>query len=153
MLMDFAISSMDDSFASMVTACMWGRAVNDAVRKFLQFQLAVNVSAIIITFVSAVASSKETSVLTAVQLLWINLVMDTLAALALASQPPNRKILDRKPDRQTAPLVSADMLKMILGQAIFQAIVCLVLHFAGLSILGLSGTDDEKAELSSLVFK
>jgi Ca2+-transporting ATPase len=78
--------------------------------------------------------------------------MDTLAALALASAPPNRKILDRKPDRKSAPLLSSDMLKMILGQAIFQAIVCLVLHFVGLEILNEEHTDANEAELSSLVF-
>jgi P-type Ca2+ transporter type 2C len=79
--------------------------------------------------------------------------MDTLAALALASAPPNRKILNRKPDRKTAPLLSADMLKMILGQAFYQAIVCLVLHFAGLQILNEPHNTDTESELSSLVFK
>jgi Ca2+-transporting ATPase len=66
---------MDDNFASILTALMWGRAVNDAVRKFLQFQITVNITAVLITFVSAVANDSMTSVLTAVQLLWINLIM------------------------------------------------------------------------------
>lgn len=64
---------MDDNFASIVSAIMWGRCVNDAVRKFLQFQLSVNIVAVVVTFVTAVASVEEQSALTAVQLLWLNL--------------------------------------------------------------------------------
>lgn len=70
-----AIILMDDNFASILTALMWGRAVNDAVRKFLQFQLTVNITAVILTFVSSVSDPEMRSVLTAVQLLWINLIM------------------------------------------------------------------------------
>jgi P-type Ca2+ transporter type 2C len=70
-----AIILLDDNFASILTAIMWGRAVNDAVRKFLQFQITVNITAVILTFVSAVANPNMKSVLTAVQLLWINLIM------------------------------------------------------------------------------
>jgi Ca2+-transporting ATPase len=70
-----AIILMDDNFTSILTALMWGRAVNDAVRKFLQFQITVNITAVIITFVSAVSNEGMKSVLTAVQLLWINLIM------------------------------------------------------------------------------
>lgn len=70
-----AIILMDDNFASILTALMWGRAVNDAVRKFLQFQITVNITAVLIAFVSAVASETMKPVLTAVQLLWINLIM------------------------------------------------------------------------------
>jgi len=70
-----AIILMDDNFASILTALMWGRAVNDAVRKFLQFQITVNITAVLITFISAVANDSMQSVLTAVQLLWINLIM------------------------------------------------------------------------------
>ena len=66
---------MDDNFASILTALMWGRAVNDAVRKFLQFQITVNITAVILTFISAMSNAEMKSVLTAVQLLWINLIM------------------------------------------------------------------------------
>ena len=90
---------MDDNFSSIVKAIMWGRCVNDAVRKFLQFQISTNVTAVVITFVSAVASDEETSVLSAVQLLWINIIMDTFAALALATDPATEKLLERKPDK------------------------------------------------------
>lgn len=70
-----AIILMDDNFASILTALMWGRAVNDAVRKFLQFQITVNITAVILTFISSVTDKEMRSVLTAVQLLWINLIM------------------------------------------------------------------------------
>ena len=73
-----AIILMDDNFASIVKAMMWGRAVNDAVKKFLQFQVTVNITAVLLTFITAVSSNDETSALTAVQLLWVNLIMDSL---------------------------------------------------------------------------
>jgi len=125
---------MDDNFASIVNAIMWGRAVNDAVRKFLQFQITVNITAVMLAFISAVSNSQEESVLSAVQLLWVNLIMDTMAALALATDPPTRKILNRKPEPKSAPLISVTMWKMIIGQAIYQLTVTLILYFAGDSI-------------------
>ncbi|WWD17545.1 calcium-translocating P-type ATPase, PMCA-type [Kwoniella shandongensis] len=143
---------MDDSFKNVVLAIMWGRCVNDSVKKFLQFQISVNITAVVITFISAVASSEEQSVLTAVQLLWVNLIMDTFAALALATDPATESSLDRKPDRKNAPLITVEMLKMIVVQALYQIIVCLVLHFLGLRILGLPHTDQNQTELSALVF-
>src|SRR6187402_1467763 len=97
----------------------------------IQFQITVNITAVVLTFVSAVASSSEESVLTAVQLLWVNLIMDTFAALALATDPPTRSILNRKPEKKSAPLITLNMWKMIIGQAIFQLIVTLILNFAG----------------------
>ncbi|KAJ7727318.1 Ca-transporting ATPase [Mycena maculata] len=133
---------MDDNFASIVKAIMWGRCVNDAVRKFLQFQVSTNVTAVVITFVSAVASVSESSVLSAVQLLWINIIMDTFAALALATDPASEALLDRKPDKKTAPLFSVEMYKQILFQSTYQIIITLVFHFAGLQILGFNNSTD-----------
>ncbi|KAI9763950.1 MAG: hypothetical protein M1840_008984 [Geoglossum simile] len=146
-----AIILMDDNFSSIVKAIMWGRAVNDAVKKFLQFQITVNITAVVLTFVSAVASSTEQSVLTAVQLLWVNLIMDTFAALALATDAPNRSILNRKPDRKSAPLITLTMWKMIIGQAIYQLVVTFILNFGGESILSYQ-SEREKAQLKTLVF-
>lgn len=144
---------MDDNFSSIVKAIMWGRCVNDAVRKFLQFQLSTNITAVIITFVTAVASQSESSVLSAVQLLWINIIMDTFAALALATDPASEALLDRKPDVKTAPLFSVDMLKQILGQSIYQIIIILIFHFLGLRILGLpEGNDTDDTTVQTLVF-
>ncbi|KAL7420199.1 plasma membrane calcium [Cryptotrichosporon argae] len=143
---------MDDSFSNIVLAVMWGRCVNDSVKKFLQFQISVNITAVVITFVSAVASNSEESVLSAVQLLWVNLIMDTFAALALATDPASRASLDRKPDRKDAPLITVDMLKMIVAQAAYQIAICLVLHFAGAAIIGLSDDAGDQADLKTLVF-
>ncbi|CUA75881.1 hypothetical protein RSOLAG22IIIB_01882 [Rhizoctonia solani] len=142
---------MDDNFASIVSAIMWGRCVNDSVRKFLQFQISVNITAVIITFISAVSSDEEESVLTAVQLLWINIIMDTFAALALATDPASPELLKRMPDRKTAPLFSVDMGKMIIGQSIYQTFIVLLFHFAGNGFWGYH-TDKEHAELSTMVF-
>ncbi|EKM58525.1 uncharacterized protein PHACADRAFT_252935 [Phanerochaete carnosa HHB-10118-sp] len=133
---------MDDNFSSIVKAIMWGRCVNDAVRKFLQFQVSTNITAVIITFVSAVASSEEESVLSAVQLLWINIIMDTFAALALATDPASEASLDRKPDKKTTPLFTVDMYKQILGQSAYQTIITLIFHFLGARILGFHPTSD-----------
>lgn len=158
-----SIILMDDNFTSIVKAVSWGRCVNDAVKKFLQvrlelwcttrllildqFQITVNITAVILTFVSAVASSDETSVLKAVQLLWVNLIMDTFAALALATDPPSPRLLKRKPEPKSAPLITLTMWKMIIGQSIYQLVVTLVLNFRGESILGFA-----EPELQTLVF-
>ena len=78
--------------------------------------------------------------LTAVQLLWVNLIMDTFAALALATDPPTPSILNRKPESKSAPLITTTMWKMIIGQSIYQLVVTLVLNFAGTQITGYRGT-------------
>jgi P-type Ca2+ transporter type 2C len=101
--------------------------------------------------VSAVASNTEEGILTPVQLLWVNLIMDTFAALALATDPPSRHILDRQPERKSAPLISFTAWKMIVGQSIFQLVVTLVLNFAGNDILGYT-TPEEQGSLETLVF-
>ncbi len=147
-----AIILMDDNFASIVKALKWGRAVNDAVKRFLQFQLTVNVTAVVLTFVSAVSSSDESSVLTAVQLLWVNLIMDTLAALALATDPPQDSVLDRKPERKGASIISTTMWKMIIGQAIYQLVITFLLYFAGQDILPWYDQDADDAQVQTLVF-
>jgi Ca2+-transporting ATPase len=146
-----AIILMDDNFSSIVKALMWGRAVNDSVQKFLQFQITVNITAVVLTFVSAVASNSESSVLTAVQLLWVNLIMDTFAALALATDPPSEGVLRRKPTRKSAPLITLKMWKMIIGQAIYQLVVTFILYFGGNKILSYQ-TPHEQAQLETLVF-
>lgn len=146
-----AIILMDDNFASIVKALKWGRAVNDAVKRFLQFQLTVNITAVILTFVSAVSSESESSVLTAVQLLWVNLIMDTLAALALATDPPQDSVLDRKPERRNASMISTTMWKMIIGQAIYQLVITFLIYYGKAAVL--PGPDDITDEqIQTLVF-
>ncbi|KAI0880558.1 plasma membrane calcium-transporting ATPase [Annulohypoxylon maeteangense] len=144
---------MDDNFTSILTALKWGRAVNDSVQKFLQFQITVNITAVLLAFISAVADPDSHSVLTAVQLLWVNLIMDTFAALALATDPPTERVLDRLPQPKSAPIITTNMWKMIIGQAIFQLAVTLVLYFAGSSILGYDPDDElQQTELKTMVF-
>mgnify|MGYP000846785651 FL=1 len=87
---------MDDKFDSLVRALIWGRNIYESIRKFLQFQLTVNIVACIIAVLSSVIIRQ--SVLSAIQMLWINMIMDSLASLALATEPPNgEELLDRKP--------------------------------------------------------
>jgi Ca2+-transporting ATPase len=107
-----------------------------------------------LTFVSAVASDKEESVLNAVQLLWVNLIMDTFAALALATDPPSRSVLDRPPERKSAALITLRMMKMILGQAICQLAITFCIHFGGKTLLGYDPEVMEDAEVrhKTLVF-
>ncbi|KAG2361782.1 hypothetical protein BDR07DRAFT_1485475 [Suillus spraguei] len=143
---------MDDNFSSIVKAIMWGRCVNDSVRKFLQFQISTNITAVVITSVTAIASSSETSALSAVQLLWINIIMDTFAALALATDPASPALLNRMPDKQTAPLFTVDMYKQIMLQSVYQIIIILLFHFLGIKILGLAETSGNDTIVQTLVF-
>lgn len=139
---------MDDNFNSILRALLWGRTVNDGVRKFLTFQLTVNVAAVVISFVSAVSSSQAQSVLSAVQLLWVNLIMDTLAALALATEQPTMEQLDRKPASKYAHLINYRMVKMIVGQSIFQTAINLAAIYAGPQLFGIN----DEAVLRTMVF-
>ncbi|KAJ3596271.1 hypothetical protein NHX12_002680 [Muraenolepis orangiensis] len=109
----------DDNFSSIVKAVMWGRNVYDSISKFLQFQLTVNVVAVI------------DSPLKAVQMLWVNLIMDTLASLALATEPPTEALLLRKPYGRNKPLISRTMMKNILGHGVYQLTIIFTLLFAG----------------------
>uniref|UniRef100_A0A9J7Z8J0 Calcium-transporting ATPase n=1 Tax=Cyprinus carpio carpio TaxID=630221 RepID=A0A9J7Z8J0_CYPCA len=119
----------DDNFSSIVKAVMWGRNVYDSISKFLQFQLTVNVVAVIVAFTGACIT--QDSPLKAVQMLWVNLIMDTFASLALATEPPTEALLLRKPYGRNNPLISRTMMKNILGHAVFQLIIIFTLLFVG----------------------
>ncbi|XP_076013013.1 plasma membrane calcium-transporting ATPase 1-like [Genypterus blacodes] len=119
----------DDNFSSIVKAVMWGRNVYDSISKFLQFQLTVNVVAVIVAFTGACIT--QDSPLKAVQMLWVNLIMDTLASLALATEPPTESLLLRKPYGRNKPLISRTMMKNILGHAVYQLTIIFTLLFAG----------------------
>jgi magnesium-transporting ATPase (P-type) len=112
---------------------LWGRSVYDNIRKFLQFQLTVNVVALSIVFIGACAGFGG-SPLTAVQMLWVNLVMDTLGALALGTEAPTRELLQRKPYKRSAPLLCRPMLRNIAFQSAFQLTLLMVLLFAGATL-------------------
>ena len=147
---------MDDNFASIVRAVVWGRCVYDAIRKFLQFQLTVNVSAVVIVFVTAIHTTilgeKPESVLTTVQLLWVNLIMDTLAALALATDAPTDELLKRKPSRRTESIINANMISMIFVQAFYQILICLTLYFLGTQILFVSRENIPTVVFNTFIF-
>ena len=119
----------DDNFYSIVKACMWGRNVFDNIKRFLQFQLTVNVAACIVTFIGA--SIGKEAPLQPIQLLWVNLIMDSLASLALATEMPKPDLLERPPQNRADYIVSRKMTKHILGQAILQCIVLFTFLFAG----------------------
>uniref|UniRef100_A0A673XD44 Calcium-transporting ATPase n=1 Tax=Salmo trutta TaxID=8032 RepID=A0A673XD44_SALTR len=119
----------DDNFSSIVKAVMWGRNVYDSISKFLQFQLTVNVVAVIVAFTGACIT--QDSPLKAVQMLWVNLIMDTFASLALATEPPTEALLMRKPYGRNKPLISSTMTKNILGHGIYQLVIIFSLLFVG----------------------
>ncbi|XP_034836743.1 plasma membrane calcium-transporting ATPase 2 [Maniola hyperantus] len=125
----------DDNFSSIVKAVMWGRNVYDSIAKFLQFQLTVNIVAVIVAFIGACAI--QDSPLKAVQMLWVNLIMDTLASLALATEMPTPDLLQRKPYGRTKPLISRTMMKNILGQGVYQLFIIFTLLFAGDKLLNI----------------
>ncbi|XP_042195747.1 plasma membrane calcium-transporting ATPase 2 isoform X5 [Callorhinchus milii] len=122
----------DDNFSSIVKAVMWGRNVYDSISKFLQFQLTVNIVAVIVAFTGACIT--QDSPLKAVQMLWVNLIMDTFASLALATEPPTESLLKRKPYGRNKPLISRTMMKNILGHGVYQLITIFTLLFVGESL-------------------
>lgn len=134
---------LDDNFASVVKVVRWGRSVYANIQKFIQFQLTVNVAALVINVVAAVSSGDVP--LNAVQLLWVNLIMDTLGALALATEPPTDHLMDRTPVGRREPLITNIMWRNLLIQAMYQVSVLLVLNFRGISILGLEHQPTEHA--------
>lgn len=111
------ITLTNDDFCSILTAVRYGRSIFDNVRKFLQFQLTVNVVAMFIVFAGACLFSEPP--LTSTQMLWVNLIMDTFAALALATEPPNANVLERKPADKADAIVNAVMWRNIVGQSVF----------------------------------
>ncbi|CAM0147298.1 unnamed protein product [Urochloa decumbens] len=127
---------LDDNFSSVVKVVRWGRSVYANIQKFIQFQLTVNVAALVINVVAAVSSGNVP--LNAVQLLWVNLIMDTLGALALATEPPTDQLMRRPPVGRREPLVTNIMWRNLFIQAVFQVAVLLTLNFKGRNLLHLT---------------
>ena len=121
---------LDDNFSSIVTAMKWGRNIFDCIRKFLQFQLTVNFVALVMAFVGG-AVLRE-SPLNPIQMLWVNLIMDTLASLALATEPPTDELLLRKPYSRNESLITANMWKNIIAQGLMQIAVLGTILFKGI---------------------
>ena len=125
---------LDDNFASIVVSCMWGRNVHEGIAKFLQFQLTVNVVALVLAIEGSLFYSE--SPLKAVQMLWVNLIMDSLASLALATEAPTLEHLQRPPIGRNQSMISSEMIWNILGQSIYQLTVLNIILFAGPDIFG-----------------
>jgi len=136
---------LDDNFSSIEKAVMWGRNVYDSIRKFIQFQVTVNLVAVTVAFTGSVTTGE--SPLTAVQLLWVNLIMDTMAALALATEPPTRELMNRRPYGRNSPLITRKMWRMIIGQGLYQLGVLFFCLYGirGIGFLGFP-TDDVEAD-------
>ena len=134
---------MDDNLVGVVKAVMWERNVNDNIRKFLHFQLTVNIVACIVAFLGAVMNTQNLSPLKPVQLLWLNLIMDTLAALALATESPTERLLERDPLTKNSPIISPRMRNSILGLAAFQLVVELWLLVSGDTFFSVPSYSDE----------
>jgi magnesium-transporting ATPase (P-type) len=119
----------DDSFSSIITAIKYGRNVYDCIRKFLQFQLTTNVVAVFMTLLGGVILNDAP--LNAIQMLWVNLIMDSFASLALATESPKESLLNRKPYPKTDYIITPYMMVNIISQAVFQIVVLTAVIFYG----------------------
>jgi Ca2+-transporting ATPase len=119
---------LDDSFATIVNAVHWGRSLYENIQRFVQFQLTINVSALLIAFLGPFFGVEPP--FTVLQLLWINVIMDTFASIALCSEPPRPGVMDQKPKRRDESIITPDMLKTILATAGFYVVVMLGLLLA-----------------------
>ncbi|KAG9454755.1 hypothetical protein H6P81_007659 [Aristolochia fimbriata] len=140
---------LDDNFSTIVNVAKWGRAVYRNIQKFVQFQLTVNVVALVVNFVSACVIGSAP--LTAVQLLWVNMIMDTLGALALATEPPNDELMKRPPVMRGADFITKTMWRNIIGQSIYQLAVLGLFMFDGKRLLRLHGSNSTEV-LNSFIF-
>ena len=123
------ITLLDDSFKSIATAVMWGRSLYQNIQRFLLFQLTINVVALVIVFLGSIFGHELP--LTVTQMLWVNLIMDTFAAGALASLPPNKEVMKDKPRKNEAFIVTPPMRNQILwiGLAFVAFLMGLLYYF------------------------
>ncbi|KAL3691034.1 hypothetical protein R1sor_004685 [Riccia sorocarpa] len=142
---------LDDNFTTIVVVGKWGRSVYTNIQKFVQFQLTVNIVALFINFTSACFTGEAP--LTAVQLLWVNLIMDTLGALALATEPPNDDLMKKPSTGRHSKFITNVMWRNIIGQVIYQLIVLSVLQYGGVKLLHLTGDEEEiQLRLNTMIF-
>lgn len=124
------ITLLDDSFSSIATAVMWGRSVYRNIQRFVLFQLTINVAALTIVFMGSLLGF--TLPLTVTQMLWVNLIMDTFAAGALASLPPDKREMTHKPRKTTDFIISPFMRRSILWTGFsFVAALLILLYIFG----------------------
>ena len=120
---------IDNNFSSIVTAIIYGRNIYDNIRKFLQFQLSVNFCACILVFVCACIGNETP--LTPIQMLWVNLIMDSLGSLALATEPPYEELLQRAPTKRNESMINGRMWKHIIIQSLCQIILLIIIYLYG----------------------
>ncbi|XP_031249150.1 calcium-transporting ATPase 12, plasma membrane-type-like [Pistacia vera] len=128
---------LDNNFTTVVTVLRWGRCVYNNIQKFIQFQLTLNVAALVIDFV-AVLVARDAVPLTVSQLVWANLIMGALMALALATERPTDELMKTPPRGCTEPLITNVVWRNLLSQALYQILILLSLQFAGKSIFKMS---------------
>lgn len=121
------ITLLDDSFASIATAVMWGRSLYRNIQRFVLFQLTINFAAILICFVGAVFGTDMP--LTVVQILWVNIIMDTFAAMAMASLPPNPEVMLEKPRPRNEFIITRAMARTLFTCGIIMVAVLLGMLF------------------------
>ena len=123
------ITLLDDSFRSIVQAVMWGRSLYKNIQRFIFFQLIVNVTALLLVLFGAFIGTELP--LTITQILWVNLIMDTFAAMALASLPPSREVLQEKPRSKDAFIITRPMLRgiCIIGGLFFVVTAAMLWYF------------------------
>jgi len=145
---------LSDNFADIVVAMKWGRNIYDSIQKFIQFQLTVNIVACVLACIGAVLFQE--SPLGAVQMLWVNLVMDSLASLALATEPPTDDLLQRQPYGVHESIIKRGMWINMIGQAGYQLMITLIILFKGHILffdpLGQVATKAELDEVQLAIF-
>ena len=124
---------LDNNFSSIVTAIIYGRAIYENIRKFLQFQLTVNFCACFLVFICSCIGNETP--LTSIQMLWVNLIMDSLGSLALATEPPYEALLQRYPTKRNESIINSTMWKHILSQSIFELILLVLIYIYGPSFI------------------
>lgn len=123
------ITLLDDSFRSIATAVMWGRSLYHNLQRFIMFQLTINVVALTIVLIGSFLNVGLP--LTVTQILWVNIIMDTLAAMALASIPPTEDVMEEKPRKQTDFIITKGMTRTIfgVGAVLFVVLFVMLLYF------------------------
>ena len=134
---------LDNNFSSIVIAIIYGRSIYENIRKFLEFQLTVNFCACILVFICSCIGNETP--LSSIQMLWVNLIMDSLGSLALATEPPYDSLLSQKPTRKNESIINGIMWKHISLQALFEILLLLILYIKGPSFIH----EDKKLILNS----
>ena len=137
---------LDDSFTTIVKAVKWGRGIYENFKRFIQFQLTVNVSSVVVIICSIVAGFK--SPFTALELLWINIIMDGPPALTLGLEPMRDNLFDKKPTKRNENIISKKMLTRIMLNGIFISVIFMIQHFN--NFLGASGEAEKATVLFTL---